>query len=130
MPRGFINDRDSLSSMMQRCINDDTWLHRTVAIHRDFGTSRGDTWAHLVHLDAMIPIVWWTHIQVAIVSHDHRVIVAQLLRDRGHDRLALMAHDHRAIVAINRPFTGSNGPHISRKFPFKNRCVLSLLLNS
>ena len=61
---------------------------------------------------------------------DCRAIVARSPRDHGHDRLALMAHDHRAIVAINRPFTRSNGQQFLQKFPFKNRCILSLFLNS
>ena len=55
----------------------------------------------------------------AIVSH---AIVAHSPHNHGHDRLALMAHDHRAIVAIHWPFIGSNGPHFSREFPFKNWC--------
>ena len=94
-----------------------------VAIHRDFDTSRGDTWTHLVHLDAMMPIERQTHIQVTIVSHDRRAIVAHSPRDHGHDGLALMACNHREIVAINRLFTRSNGLQFSHEFPFKNRWI-------
>ena len=66
--------------------------------------SRLDTWTHRTHLDK---IERW--------GFDDRV-------DHGHDQCV--------IVAIDWPFTGSNIPHFSREFPFKNRCFSLFFLNS
>ena len=72
-----------------------------------------------------------------IVAHD-REIVAHNREIVAHDRdidgnpimvIGRRKPNDRKIVAIDWPFTGSNGPHFSREFPFKNQCILSSSLN-
>ena len=100
-------------------------LHQTIAIHRDFGTSKGDTWTHLSgrwrsddNNDSVL----------MIVAYDRSSIVARLLHDRGQitvrfgPRSLLIdgprSHDDRGHEIS--PPTGSNGPKIAQKFSFKN----------
>ena len=110
-------------------------LHRTVAIHRNFGISEGDTWTHLNRRgrsdsgDAS---------RLMIVAHDRSSIVAWSPHDRGQITMWFRPRSplsggpwsschlgHQISLS-----TGSNDPKIAWKFSFKNRCTPLFLLNS
>ena len=103
-------------------------LHQTIAIHRDFGTSKGNTWTHL---SARWRSDGSNDSALMIVTHDRSSIMARLPRDRGQitvqfGRRSLLIDgpalscDHRHQIYL---LTGSNSPKIARKFCFKNRCT-------
>ena len=103
-------------------------LHWTIAIHRDFGTSKSNTWTHLSGR-------WRSDgsndSALMIVAHDRSSIVARLPCDRGQITVrfgprSLLVDgpgslcDRRYQIYL---LTGSNEPKITRKFLFKNRCT-------
>ena len=117
-------------------------LHRTISIHRDFGTQHGATrgiirvgdgdrttaitqrsWSWL-----MIAARWWP---------DRRAIVAWSLCYHGQITMQFgprpllideprSSCDHGHQISVP---TGSNGPELVRKSHFKNQCIHSLFLN-